>query len=634
MLPVRYLFMFLLIFIVPTRVGAENVSFVLIKGLQTGYLSTISGCALDPGTGHLVVCGYFAKTIGFDGADIDPIETQGSAADACVFKIDSQGQVVWAKQAGGSEVDHATKVAVHAQGDIYMTGRFLDQATFGQQGGNEQVLEGSDQDNIAFVSKFDANGSLQWAKAINGPDMSSGFDVCVDSADGVYAVGTFWGTSLFPGDKTMSNGPDGYLVKLNAQTAEPEWQIPIGGDTLDQTTAVDIGPNNRVYVAGLQGDVLFVQARDAQSGVQASEFSEIQIHLGISAYHPDIAVGVDGRVYVTGSFNGTKTFGDVQLNSQGGTDIFVAGFSQKGDQLFATSMGSQGDDVGRSLTVDTTGMLRVAGEINGTIQWEDQIIGQAGSTEAVVMVCDSNDGQIVKMDATSGQTGKERRARDIVADEEKGYIVGDFEQSLLWGEQKISTVASNKAGFWAVMDQLDTCKLSFAQGWSLSSLCREPEDISVQAIFSGIQDSLSSVWRWQKNNWSVYLPQLENEAALDYVQTKGFDLLEELPYGQGFWVNVENKSAIHVIGSNQVQGLNPQPGWNLLGLTGEGAQSIASLLGDKTKQVKSVWKWAENTWQVAFPNDADSGSDYAQSKGFGVLQEIAPGEGFWANFAE
>lgn len=443
----------LLVFCAPSLVWAQDVSFSQVKGLQTEYLSTISSCALNPGTGHLVVCGHFAKTLEFD-AGMDSLETQGAATDVFVMTMDSQDQVVWAVQDGGDNLDHAEQVAVDAQGDIYMTGRFLDQTTFGHAGENEQPLKGKLSENIAFVSKYASNGSLQWAKAINGPDMSSGFDVCVDSADGVYAAGAFVGSSLFPGDRTMSNNLDGYLVRLNAQTGDPEWQIPLGGDGADQATAVDIGSNNRVYVAGLQGNILFLQARDMQSGVQISEFSEIQTHLGSSAHPPDIAVGSDGRVYVTGSFTGDQTFGDVQLSSHGGTDIFVAGYTGEGKQLFATSVGSPGNDVGRALTVDDAGLLRVVGEVNGTVQWNDREFGQAGSTEAVVIFCGSNDGRIVEIESSTGKSGAKRSARDIVSKNGKGYLVGEFEDNLSLGDHEITSEASNKAGFWVVMDRL------------------------------------------------------------------------------------------------------------------------------------------------------------------------------------
>lgn len=72
------------------------------------------------------------------------------------------------------------------------------------------------------------------------------------------------------------------------------------------------------------------------------------------------------------------------------------------------------------------------------------------------------------------------------------------------------------------------------------------------------------------------------------------------------------------------------PGWNLVGLKGTEAVAVGDL-----GQVISVWKWTTvngvKTWAVYLPNDPDSGASYAASKGFGLIETIDPGEGFWVN---
>lgn len=74
------------------------------------------------------------------------------------------------------------------------------------------------------------------------------------------------------------------------------------------------------------------------------------------------------------------------------------------------------------------------------------------------------------------------------------------------------------------------------------------------------------------------------------------------------------------------------PGWNLVGLmetTDQPAIDVTEL-----GNVISVWKWATvngtKTWAVYLPGEYNQG-DYAASKGFGQLDTIAPGEGFWVN---
>ena len=70
-------------------------------------------------------------------------------------------------------------------------------------------------------------------------------------------------------------------------------------------------------------------------------------------------------------------------------------------------------------------------------------------------------------------------------------------------------------------------------------------------------------------------------------------------------------------------------GWNLLGLVYEPDDSkVESVLADVISEIVSVWKWKENNWMVYLPSFEDKGWQYAQSKGFGLLQDIYSGEGF------
>jgi len=75
------------------------------------------------------------------------------------------------------------------------------------------------------------------------------------------------------------------------------------------------------------------------------------------------------------------------------------------------------------------------------------------------------------------------------------------------------------------------------------------------------------------------------------------------------------------------------PGWNLLGNSLNQTLSVATLYGDRNS-VTTVWKWDTGTsgWQFYTPQmDAAALQTYAAGKGYGVLAEIKPGEGYWVN---
>ena len=76
-----------------------------------------------------------------------------------------------------------------------------------------------------------------------------------------------------------------------------------------------------------------------------------------------------------------------------------------------------------------------------------------------------------------------------------------------------------------------------------------------------------------------------------------------------------------------------QPGWNLLGNSVSQSFPVTSLYSDAT-WVRSVWKWdaIQKVWQFYAPSMSVSElQDYAREKGYGLLADIRPGDGYWVN---
>ncbi len=72
--------------------------------------------------------------------------------------------------------------------------------------------------------------------------------------------------------------------------------------------------------------------------------------------------------------------------------------------------------------------------------------------------------------------------------------------------------------------------------------------------------------------------------------------------------------------------------WNLLSLPVVPTDSsVNAVLTDVKDNISSAWKWENSSWAVYLPGEDDGGAAYAQSKGFALLTDIEPGEGFWVN---
>lgn len=74
--------------------------------------------------------------------------------------------------------------------------------------------------------------------------------------------------------------------------------------------------------------------------------------------------------------------------------------------------------------------------------------------------------------------------------------------------------------------------------------------------------------------------------------------------------------------------LNVGSGWNLLSAR---ASIDANAVFGNNSNLISIWKWEGGKWAVYLPASADKGAEYAASKGFTLLAQVSPGEGFWIN---
>ncbi|MDA8793584.1 SBBP repeat-containing protein [Bacteriovoracaceae bacterium] len=184
----------------------------------------------------------------------------GGNEDLFVVKLDSNGDLVWITQFGGtttaagnnSEDDRCNGVDVDSSGNVYCAGE--------TESDFDEVSAGGDD---AIIIKLDSDGDLVWATHFgattttpaNGHNLS---DYCesvkVDSAGAVYCSGQTYG------DLGENNGgdEDGFVMKLDS-LGDLEWVRQLGDTTSIPGTntansefceGVDVDSAGNVYCAG------------------------------------------------------------------------------------------------------------------------------------------------------------------------------------------------------------------------------------------------------------------------------------------------------------------------------------------------------------------------------------------------
>ncbi|SVE51796.1 uncharacterized protein METZ01_LOCUS504650, partial [marine metagenome] len=232
-------------------------------------------------------------TVDFDPGSGTTNLTSNGGKDVFVSKLDSSGDLVWAKSFGGTSTESGYG-AVDSSGNVYTTGTFRNTVDFDPGAGTANLTSNGIYD--VFVSKLDSSGNYVWAKSFGGTNSDVGRSVAVDSSGNVYTTGYFKSTpgDFDPGSGTAnltSNGVHDVFVSKLDSSGNYVWAKSFGGSGHD--------------------------------------------------YGHSVAVDSSGNVYTTGFFNGTVDFdpgaGTAENTSTGGIDVFVSKLDSSGDYVWAKS---------------------------------------------------------------------------------------------------------------------------------------------------------------------------------------------------------------------------------------------------------------------------------------------------------
>lgn len=171
--------------------------------------------------------------------------TNAGTNDLFIAKFDPNGNVLWAKSAGGSLSDGSGDISSNTNGDIFLTGSFQS-ALIGF--GTYTLANSNTVIPASFVAKYDASGNALWAKTFG---QGGGYSICNDSGGNAFVTGNYDGASLVFGTSTLtSNGPsDIFVVKYDALGNELS-SILTGGISDDHAQAIAVDGTGNVFITG------------------------------------------------------------------------------------------------------------------------------------------------------------------------------------------------------------------------------------------------------------------------------------------------------------------------------------------------------------------------------------------------
>lgn len=245
--------------------GLEWAGHFTAFGSQDGSSPTVSHV---DAAGTMFTAGYFSKLSG--PVELDPgtdsFFLNTATHSVYLQKLDTDGQLVWAKEIIRADSDSGSKfikaLAVDQYGYIYTTGYIEGTFDF-DPGPNIFNLGTWFTRGTFFVQKLDASGNLVWAKRWgNNPfDADVAYDIEVDDLGNILIAGVFSSTIDFdPGPDTKSLSSVGasntFILKLKP-SGELDWvkqiinpDYPVASEGRNSARFLCVDQDANVYVAG------------------------------------------------------------------------------------------------------------------------------------------------------------------------------------------------------------------------------------------------------------------------------------------------------------------------------------------------------------------------------------------------
>ena len=370
------------------KYNAQGNMLWAVQGASTAFASGM-GIALDD-LGNVYITGSFHGVLNFSGH----VLTSSGCSDIFVLKLNSSGAFQWLKQAGGADCDYGQSIAVSGA-SVYVTGSFKVSATFGgsdiSSSGSNYFLtklsttDGSFQwvrqangasDGIGysiaadisgnvyttgnfkgnasfgpfslssiastgelFFTKYDASGNVLWAEK-GSSTYAAGNSIVVDDQGNLYLAGVFRSSLNVKGQSLTSSpaGADnGFVLKID-NLGNVSWIKQISSDlvfindmSLDASSNVAfIGTffgSGSINIGGTSvpssGDFFEVYSGAFSSDGQLN-WAYTAGETGIdSDYGYGISFSGSSGICMTGSFEGTIRFGSTVLSTTS-INTFVA----------------------------------------------------------------------------------------------------------------------------------------------------------------------------------------------------------------------------------------------------------------------------------------------------------------------
>ncbi|MEM8510283.1 MAG: T9SS type A sorting domain-containing protein [Bacteroidota bacterium] len=230
-----------------------NGNFIWAKSLTGSINNEYATAIAVDNDNNLIIGGEFYLTVDFNPSSMTTNNhTAAGIRDYFLLKLDTSGNYIWSKTAGGIASEQIEDIAIDNNNKIYVSGYIEDNSDVDP---STNVFELQVQGLYnAFMAKFEPNGDFVWASNIDGVDVENRpGSISIDAENNVYFSGIFNQTAdLDPTtgtDERTAIGDDNYYVLKLDENLAYQWAQPYGlTDSNTYTTDLEINNAGELVV--------------------------------------------------------------------------------------------------------------------------------------------------------------------------------------------------------------------------------------------------------------------------------------------------------------------------------------------------------------------------------------------------
>jgi hypothetical protein len=351
----------------------------------------IKAVATDKDGNIFVTGNFYSSSITFGTTTLNNVGQN----DVFLVKYNRNGNVLWARSAGGTGYDLGKAIATDDDGNVYIAGNFQSSSI---SFGSTTLINAGAED--VFIAKFNSAGVIQYEYRLGNTGSDQGFGIATDGTGAVYVTGSYNGSvSLGSAMVTSAGGNDVFVAKLSL-AGTVQWMKTAGGASGDNPGGICVDPSGNAIVTGGYYSTTMAFGSTVINNVAASNYQ-----IFTAKYSPagtvlwaascgststdvtyNVTTDTASNVYICGYINASFNFAGTPLSSTATTDIFLGKYSPSGTEIWGKCVGGSGTDVAYGVATDVNNNVYISGDFGSAgVNFGNTVLSNTGTSRDIFL---------------------------------------------------------------------------------------------------------------------------------------------------------------------------------------------------------------------------------------------------------